>query len=91
MEIIDLPKEEYLPIYAIVDNKSLIESLYSTKTVTEKHLKIDICIIREMLEKGEVKSVIWRESELQLADCLTKGGASTNKLLLALKGTTDIF
>ena len=33
MEIIDLPEEEYVPIYAIVDDKSLIESLYSTKTV----------------------------------------------------------
>ena len=41
-----------------------------------------------MLEKGDIKSVIWREGELQLADYLTKVCVSGNKLLMALEGTS---
>ena len=40
--------EEFLPIKCYVDNKSLIDSIYFTETVTEKRLQIDICIIHEM-------------------------------------------
>ena len=76
---------EVLPIKCYVDNKSLVDSIFSTKTLSEKRLKIDICIIREMLNKKEVYSVEWCKSELQLADCLTKGTASSAKLLDVLK------
>ena len=76
---------EVLPIKCYVDNKSLVDSIFSTKTLSEKRLEIDICIIREMLNKNEVYSVEWCKSELQLADCLTKGTASSEKLLDVLK------
>ena len=91
MEIINISEKEAIPIHCVVDNKSLIECIYSTKTITEKRLKIDICVIREMIERGEIKSVVWRESQLQLADCLTKTGASSNKLLMTLEGRNLIF
>lgn len=35
-------------------NKSLIVSIFSTKPVTEKRLKTDICIIQEILARKEV-------------------------------------
>ena len=43
------------PIYCYTDNKSLVEMVNSTKTLTEKKLKVHICIIREMIEKHENK------------------------------------
>ena len=51
--------EELLPMKCYVDNKSVIDSIYSTKTVTAKGLQIDICIVREMIVKKEVTSVEW--------------------------------
>ena len=49
--------EEFLPIKCYVDDKALIDSIYSTKTVTEKRLQVDICIVCEMIAKNEVTSV----------------------------------
>ena len=39
------------PIHCYTDDKSLFDSIHSTKTLQEKWLKVDVCIIREMLEK----------------------------------------
>ena len=49
--------------------------------VTEKHLRRDIGVIPETLKKSEISSVKWVEKKYQLADCLTKKGASTSNLL----------
>ena len=74
-----------LPIKCYTDNKSLVDSIFSTKTVTEKQLKIDICIILDIFKENEVYSIEWCKSESQLADCLTKRTASNTKLLNVLK------
>ena len=76
---------EVLTIKCYVDNKSLVDSIFSTKTVTEKRLKIDIFIIRDMLNENEVYSIEWCKRESQLADFLTKRTASNTKLLNVLK------
>ena len=39
-----------------------------------------------MIEKQKVKSDLWCDSSSQLADCLTKVGTSSEKLLHVLKG-----
>ena len=57
--------EKFLPLKCYIDNKSLIDSIHSIKTVTEKMMQIDLC--------KEVTLVDWYESELQFTDCLTKG------------------
>ena len=49
-------------VHCYTDNKSLAETVNSTKTLTEKQLKVDICIIREMIEKQEVKQISWCDS-----------------------------
>ena len=63
----------------------MIDSVHSTKTLKEKRLKVDVCIIREMLEKNEISSINWCASEKQLADCFTKATSSPNKLISVLK------
>ena len=80
-------KDKILPIECTTDNKSLLEAVYSTKTLTEKRLKVDICVIREMIAKGEVHSVKWQDGKYQLADCLTKAGASCSRLLEVLRSS----
>ena len=64
-------KTRLFPIHCYTDSKSLLESVHSTKTLKEKRLKVDVCVIREMLEKKN-ESINWYPSNRQLADCLTK-------------------
>ena len=82
-EILDIDFHD-IPIECIIDNKSLHESLYSTKTVDDKHLLVDIAILREQLATKDLTKIKWVESNMQLADCLTKKGASTDKLIHVL-------
>ena len=65
--------------------------MYSTKTLTEKRLNIELCAIVESLEKQEIHSVIWVCSEDQLADCLTKEGTSREKLYVTLSGKVKLL
>ena len=75
-------KESLLPVDCIIDNCSLFVAIHSTKGIAiEKRLRIDIGVIREMLKKSEISSVKRVEKKYQLADCLTKKGASTSNFL----------
>ena len=75
-----------LPITIRTDNNSLYDSVHSTNSLEDKRLQMDIAILREMLGKGEIDKVEWIPKEQQLADCLTKKGALSKKLLQALNG-----
>ena len=79
------PHSKTFAIHCFTDSKSLLDSVHSTKTLKEKRLKVDVCMIREMLEKNEISSINWCASEKQLADCLTKATSSPNKLIDILK------
>lgn len=86
-EILLIPE---IPIICVTDNKSLHDCAYSTKTTTDKRLKVDICIIRNMLLKQEITRIVWTNSEKQLSDCLTKKGASCSTLLNLLNGNATL-
>ena len=43
-------KSGLFPIHCYTDIKSLLESVHSTKTLKEQRLKVDVRVIREMLE-----------------------------------------
>ena len=73
-----------LKICCRVDNKSLVDSLYSSKNVEDRRLRIDIDVLQDMIERKEIAEVSWVATQLQLANCLTKRGASTTELLEAI-------
>lgn len=81
---------EFIPgnvaIYAHVDNKSTVEAIYSTKLVDDRRLRIDIAAIKQSIDKGEITTVRWIEGNNQIANCLTKAGASGNQLLAIFQG-----
>ena len=79
------------PIYCYTDSVSLLESVHSTKTLKQKRLKVDVCVVREMLEKKEIKSINWCPSNRLLADCLSKSSASNTKLMSVLKTESGIL
>ena len=71
-------------IEIITDSKSLCDAIKSTKNVTEKRLRVDIGAVKEALSRNDINKVSWVNSELQLADSLTKQGASSVKLMQTL-------
>ena len=77
-------KNELLPILCYTDSKQLYDATYSLRSIEDKRLRIDIAVIREMITKKEINQIIRIPSEDQLADCLTKLGASSSKLVTLL-------
>ena len=80
-----------LPIHCYNDKKILLDSVYSTKPLKEKRLKMDVSIIQEMLDKKETEFINWSSTEKQLADCLTKASASCTKLISVLNGESGML
>ena len=76
------------PVKCFVDNKSLVESVYSTKAVEDKYLRINISVLRDMLASKDIHSVSWVRATKQLANVLTKRGASGDALLSAVSGAS---
>ena len=74
---------ENMPVVAYIDNKSVVEALYSTKSVDDKRLRIDLGAIKETICKDNV-IVKWIRGDLQLANSMTKRGASAKELLTTL-------
>ena len=74
-----------LPIVCLTDCHSLKDAINSTKQVTEKRLRLEISSIRELMQQEQIQEVRWINSKEQLADCLTKKGASSLNLLKALQ------
>ena len=85
-ELIHLP---CISVEAIIDNKSVLEAVHSTSMVDDKRLRIDIGALKESLKKKELNAVKWCPGDQQLADCLTKKGASDAKLRCVLE--TGLF
>ena len=51
-----------------------------------QELKTDICTIGDIMKQKEINGIHWVSMDMQLADCLTKFGASSQKLLDVLCG-----
>ena len=63
-----------ITIVGKIDSKTLERAIGSTMGVSNRRLRIDLAIIKEALEVGEVVGILWTESEKQVADGLTKVG-----------------
>lgn len=75
----------YFPITCFTDCKSLHDAVISTKDVQEKRLRLDIYGIKEQLRNKQIQRIEWIKSSDQLADSLTKHGASSVKLLCVME------
>jgi len=74
------------PVRCFVDNKSLVDAVYSSKRVEDRRLRLDIAVVVDMVEKGDLDRVVWLDTSRQLANALTKRGASPYKLRAAVSG-----
>ena len=77
----DHTKQAIPAIQCNTDSHQLYDAVHSIRPIQDKRLRVDMAILREMLEKQELKEINWISKEKQLADSLTKLGASSEKLL----------
>ena len=74
-----------IPIQAYIDNKSVIEAILSTRMVDDKRLRVDVAAIQELLKFHDINRIQWVPGHLQLANPMTKQGASGFSLLKVLQ------
>ena len=60
-------------VVCYTDNRSLVETLVTTKVISDTRLKVDVARLREMVANDEIK-VYWVNGKHQIADALTKRG-----------------
>ena len=70
-------------VLCLTDNSSLTQTLETSNSVSDMRLRVDIARLREMIREDEI-TVQWIPGRLQIADSLTKRGASTMELLNVL-------
>ena len=75
------PKMMKMPIVVYTDSRNLFRAVHSTGQVEDDWLIVDVAVAKEALLDGTVESVRRVSSQDMLADCLTKAGASPEKLL----------
>ena len=72
---------EVIPIFIKTDNASLCQSIQTSTQILDKRLRIEMAILKEMIEKKEIKAIRWISTKDQLADCFTKKGIPSWKIL----------
>ena len=63
-----------------------MDTLETTNVITDKRLRVDVARLREMVCEQEIM-VRWVEGRQQLADALTKRGASAESLVDVLNSS----
>ena len=73
-----------IPVICLTDSKTLYHAVKSSKQIADKRLSIDLAMIKDKCENNEIENIIWISKEKQIADNLTKKGASCEKLIQAI-------
>ena len=84
-EIFRMPSRPVVKCFT--DNSSLTETLKTSNIVSDRRLRVDIARLREMVREEEI-NVEWVPGKLQIADALTKKGASSEQLLRVINEST---
>ena len=78
-------KSKSIQIEAYIDYKSVTEAILSTRMVEDKRLRVDVAAILELLNLHYINRIQWIPGHLQLANVMTKQGASGFHLLSFLQ------
>ena len=84
------PTTNDLPIVANVDSNSLLESIYSTKKVKRKTMRVVVSSIQQHPQNKILTEVCHVKSKDNIADVFTKTGVNPDRVLTALKSSSLI-
>ena len=83
--------ESQIPVIVYTDSQALIDSINSTRQIEDKLLRPIIKWFKQCLESRMVKEINWCDTEVCLADILTKSGSKlTDKVLEVIRGNEMI-
>ncbi len=74
------PHSEAIPIIVLTDSKQLYDSVHSSSPCSDKRLLLDIAVLQENLQTGEINEFRWIPTSKMLADGLTKRGVDQKQL-----------
>lgn len=75
------PRSKTIPIEVYVDSSQLFKAIGSTHMITDKLRRLNIAELKQLIHpESEKISLYWIPTDLMLSDCLTKIGASREKL-----------
>ena len=82
--LIEVCKLSKIGLRIITDSKSLTDTVSLLTVIEDKRLRIDIASLRESIQSDFVEGLYWVPSALNLANPLTKQGASNTYLIEVL-------
>jgi hypothetical protein len=74
-----------MPVIIFTDSRNLYEGVHNIKLVDDAWLITDVSIIKDALIDGTISCFKRVAKEDMLANCLTKSGASAEKLMYVLQ------
>ena len=80
-----------IPTKLFTDNKNMFISITSTTAPTDKRTRVELASLREACMNGELGGIKHISSKQMLADCLTKRGAPSDRLLAIIQTGRDNF
>ena len=72
---------EELPMVLNTDSKNLWKAVSTTALVEDPRLRLDLAVLKQSLEIGEIDELNLVSGKDMIADSLTKKGASVKKLM----------
>ena len=69
----------------MTDSKGLVDSLNSTKQVSEGRMRLNVARIKEYRDLKEIEKIKWVPTTHMLADSLTKARADPSRLIKVLE------
>ena len=69
----------------MTDSRGLVDSLNTTKQVSEGRMRLNVARIKEYLELKEIEKIKWIPTTHMLADSLTKSRADSSRLIRVLE------
>ena len=76
----ELSLDQSIKVICFTDNLSLFQTAQESTQCGDKRLRMELSVVREAISRGEIE-LKWVDSQHQLADCLTKKGSNSTKLL----------
>ena len=78
-------KAEDIPMELFTDSKNLHCSVMGTSLAENPRMRTEVAKLQESLKSGEIMKIVHLPGLEMIADCLTKRGASAEKLINILK------
>ena len=68
-----------------MDNNDLYQAIYLEKNFIERRLRIELNSLKQLIQSGEISTNNCVQTEYQIANVLTKTGASGQNILACFK------